>query len=123
MNKSNLTPPASKDGTDPLLEQLRKVCRTNRERNVLRLLRTESGLLTHELGEKFGCKSNNQHNVTKDLNPRLIKVGWVITKYYAGKRYKSWRWYLEPVTQALVNPIREDLRATILKHIEAANDE
>jgi hypothetical protein len=104
-------------------KKLLSACRTTQESKVLQIVWENQGVLTHEIGDKFGKKSNNQHNVTKNLNPRLIKTGWVITKYYPGKPYRSWRWFIEPVVQALANPIRKDLRATIARHMEAANDE
>lgn len=105
------------------LDALLRLCRTVRERRVLLNVWVHQGLLTHQLSEKFGCKSNNHHNVTQALNPRLIRMGWVITKYRAGQSNQSWRWYLEPVHVALRKPIRKDLRATIVKCMEAANDE
>lgn len=123
MNKTKPTYRACKVPNNHPLSQLMRVCRTARERQILTLLWNNQGILTHELGDKFGCKSNNHHNVTQGLNPRLIRLGWVITKYQAGQPSESWRWYLEPVHVALNNPIRKDLRRTIHKHMEAANDE
>lgn len=123
MAKIKPTPTACKAELNPTLEALLRVSRTSRERRILMLLWEHQGILTHELGDKFGCKSNNHHNVTRDLNPRLIRMGWVISKYPAGLPSNSWRWYLEPVYTALQNNIRKDLRRTIHKHMEAANDE
>ena len=105
------------------LQFLKSACRRPNEAKVLTIVWQNQGLLTHEIGDKFGCKSNNHHNVTRDLNPRLIKLGWVITKYHAGNPNGSWRWFIEPVLQALANPIRDSLRATIIENMEAANDE
>ncbi len=105
------------------LQFLKSACRRVNEAKVLTIVWQNQGLLTHEIGDKFGCKSNNHHNVTRDLNPRLIKLGWVITKYHAGNPNGSWRWFVEPVIQALANPIRDSLRATIIENLEAANDE
>jgi hypothetical protein len=115
--KAQITPPK------PSLTNLLKYCRTPKERKMMRLTFDNPGILTHEFGDKFGCNSNNHHLITRDLNPRLIRNGWVITKYHAGYRQRSWRWYIEPVYLALVNPIRKDLRITIFKYMNAANDE
>jgi len=123
MAKTKPTPAACKAEFNPTLEALLRVCRTSRERRILLLLWENHGFLTHEIGEKFGCKSNNHHNVTQALNPRLIRMGWVIAKYRVGLPQRSWRWFLEPVHVALRKPIRKDLRATIHKCMEAANDE
>lgn len=112
--KANLSQPFS---------QLMRVARTPNECRILMLLWENQGILTHELSEKFGCKSNNHHNLTQALNPRLIRLGWVISKYPAGKSSESWRWNLEPVYVALQNPINKPLREKIRKYMEAANDE
>ena len=112
-----------KEKTNPVLERLLTIARNHKERRILVLLSEQQGILTHEFSEKFDCKSNNYHNLSQDLNPRLIRLGWVISKYQAGQPSKSWRWYLEPVYIALQKPIRKDLRRTIHKHMEAANDE
>lgn len=105
------------------LQFLKSACRGSYERRVLSIVWNNQGILTHEIGDKFGCKSNNQHNSTRDLNPRLIKLGWVVTKYPNGNARGSWRWFIEPVLQALTNPILKSLRATIIENMEAANDE
>lgn len=105
------------------VSNLMRACRTPRERRILMLLCEHQGILTHDLGEKFGCKSNNHHNVSQNLNPRLIRLGWVISKYRSGQTCESWRWFLEPVYVALQKPIRKDLRRTIHRCMEAANDE
>jgi hypothetical protein len=115
--KAQITPPK------PTLTHLLKYCRTPKEREMMRLTFDNPGILTHEFGDKFGCNSNNHHLVTRDLNPRLIRKGWVITKYHTDYRQGSWRWYVEPVYLALANPIRKDLRRTILKNMVSANDE
>jgi hypothetical protein len=108
---------------NPTLSHLLLQCKAKRERQVLRLLWNNQGILTHDFGDIYGLKSNNPNLVTKDLNPRLIRNGWVITKYHAGYRQGSWLWYVEPVYSALSNPIRKDLRRTILKNMVSANDE
>ncbi|MDV6328809.1 hypothetical protein Q5L94_12135 [Idiomarina sp. Sol25] len=122
---SNIKPnlDTCKVSIDYPLSQLMRVARTPKECRILMLLWEHQGILTHEIGDKFGCKSNNHHNVTQGLNPRLIRMGWVISKYRAGQPSESWRWYLEPVHVALQKPIRKDLRRTIHKHMESANDE
>lgn len=123
MDNIKLNFAACKAANNYPLTQLMRAARTSRECRILMLLWEHQGILTHELGEKFGCKSNNHHNVSQDLNPRLIRLGWVISKYRSGQPSESWRWYLEPVYVALQKPIRKDLRRTIHKHMEAANDE
>lgn len=123
MAKTKPTPVACKVKLNPTIEALLRVCRTSKERRVLNLLWVNPGLLTHDIGEKFGCKSNNHHNVTQALNPRLIRMGWVITKYRAGQPNQSWRWYVEPIHVALSKPIRKTLREMINRCMEAANDE
>lgn len=123
MNKSKLNSSTCKVKSNHPLTQLTRVARTSRECRILMLLWEHQGILTHELGEKFGCKSNNHHNVSQGLNPRLIRLGWVISKYRSGQPSESWRWYLEPAYVALQKPIRKDLRHTIHKYMEAANDE
>ena len=123
MQKNKLTNRACKAPSNHPLSQLMKAAHSARECRIMMLLWEHQGILTHELGEKFGCKSNNHHNVSQDLNPRLIRLGWVISKYRSGQPSESWRWYLEPVYVALQKPIRKDLRRTIHKYMEAANDE
>lgn|SRR5690554_4550859 len=123
MNKNKPVIRPCKANLSQPLSQLMRAARSPRECRILMLLWEHQGILTHELGEKFGCKSNNHHNVSQDLNPRLIRLGWVISKYPAGQPSESWRWYLEPVYVALQKPIRKDLRRTIHKHMEAANHE
>lgn len=123
MNKVKPINTSCKPLLNHTLKALLRVCSSKRERHILKLLWRFQGVLTHELSEKFGCKSNNHHNVSQDLNPRLIRLGWVISKYPASQPSESWRWYLEPVYVALQKPIRRDLRRTIHKHMEAANDE
>ena len=123
MKKIKPTPLTCKATSTPTLDALLSQCRSTRESRVLLNLWVYQGLLTHELSEKFGCKSNNHHNVTQALNPRLIRMGWVIAKYRTGQPNESWRWYLEPVHVALSKPIRKDLRETIIRCMEAANDE
>lgn len=123
MAKIKPTPTACKAAPTSTLDALLRQCRSSRERRVLLNIWVHQGLLTHELGEKFGCKSNNHHNVTQSLNPRLIRMGWVITKYRSSQPNESWRWYVEPVHVALTKPIRKDLRETINRCMEAANDE
>jgi hypothetical protein len=109
--------------TNPIRNNLLLQCKTKREKEVFGTLWDNQGILTHDFSDKYGFKSNNPNLVTRDLNPRLIRNGWVITKYHAGYRQSSWLWYVEPVYLALSNPIRKDLRRTILKHMVAANDE
>jgi len=108
---------------NPTLKRLFSICHKSKERLILNSLWHDQGILTHELGERFGFKSNNHHNISQDLNPRLIKLGWVISKYQSGLPSESWRWYLEPIHVALQKKIRKDLRCTIIKYMEAANDE
>jgi hypothetical protein len=122
VNEYVITRQEKTKNTNPILNNLLLQCRTNREKKVLLLLWETQGILTHDLSDKYGCKSNNHHLITRDLNPRLILRGWVITKYHEGKKQKSWRWFIEPVHLALSNPIRKDLRRTILKNMVAAND-
>ncbi|RUO28773.1 hypothetical protein CWE12_10690 [Aliidiomarina sedimenti] len=121
MNNTKLNFADCKASMDYPPTQLMRVARTSRECRILMLVWEHQGILTHELGEKFGYKSNNHHNVTQAFNPRIIRLGWVISKYRSGQPSESWRWYLEPVYIALQKPIRKDLRRTIRKHMEAAN--
>jgi hypothetical protein len=109
--------------TNQIRNNLLLQCKTKREKEVFGTLWDNQGILTHDFSDKYGFKSNNPNLVTRDLNPRLIRNGWVITKYHAGYRQSSWLWYVEPVYLALSNPIRKDLRRTILKNMVSANDE
>lgn len=85
------------------------------------VIASNDGILTHQFSQ-FGLKSNNTHNMTQSVNPRIIPKGFVIAKVIHTNPNQSWRWHLWPVSYALTQPISKTLRVTILKHMEVAND-
>ena len=105
------------------LDRLLAVCRGGKQARLIKLL-WQQDALTHELGVKFGCKSNNHHNYDQQLNEKLIPLGWVIAKYVVSDRCQSWLWKLQPVHVALQKKIHPNLRDKILRLMGgAANDE
>ena len=107
----------------PIFSELMYVCKCKREKEIISLLWKYDGVYTHEISEKYGYLSNNHHQTSHTLNPRIIPLGWVITKYPDEGERRSWKWYIEQVTTALSQPIRRDLRRTIERCLEAANDD
>lgn len=82
-------------------------------------------ILTHELSA-YHLKSNNAHNVTQYLNPKLFKVGYWLAVYSSGLAHKSWRWRLVSVNQALHLPLHKktvEKLTDLISEREAANDE
>jgi len=90
--------------------------------NWLTVIASNEGILTHQL-EAFGLKSNNAHNMTQFVNPRIIPLGYVVAKTVHTKPNESWSWHLWPIGHALKQPISDTLRSTIVTNMEAANDE
>jgi hypothetical protein len=123
LNKCISTRKVLTNNLPSILERALKHCKTPLERQMIRAIAENRRIRTHEFGYQHGCKSNNYHNISKILNPRLIRKGLVITKYPPNQSKGSWYWYIEPIGLALSNPIRMDLRRTIFRHMESANDE
>jgi hypothetical protein len=88
----------------------------------IKVIAANDGLLTHELGD-YGLKSNNSHNMSQFVNPRIIPKGYVVAKIVHTLPSKSWSWHVWPVGYAINQPISKTLRATIFSYMEAANDE
>jgi len=86
------------------------------------VIKTNDGILTHELSD-HGLKSNNAHNMSQFVNPRIIPQGYVVAKIVHTLPSKSWSWHLWPVSFALTQPISKTLRATIFSYMTAANDD
>lgn len=88
----------------------------------LRVIADNPSILTHSLDD-HGLKSNNAHNMSQYVNPRIIPLGFVVAKTVHTKANESWSWHLWPVNYALKQPISNTLRSMILQHMEVANDE
>ena len=88
----------------------------------LTVIADSQGVLTHSLND-HGLKSNNAHNMSQYVNPRIIPLGWVVAKTVHTKANESWSWHLWPINYAIKQPISDSLRAMILQYMEAANDE
>ena len=88
----------------------------------LRVIADNPGILTHSLDD-HGLRSNNAHNMSQYVNPRIIPLGFVVAKTVHTKANESWSWHLWPIDYALKQPISDTLRAMILQYMGAANDE
>lgn len=88
----------------------------------LRVITDNPCILTHNLDD-HGLRSNNAHNMSQYVNPRIIPLGFVVAKTVHTKANESWSWHLWPIDYALKQPISDTLRAMILQYMEAANDE
>jgi hypothetical protein len=99
-----------------------------KHKNWMKVILANPSILTHELS-KHGLKSNNTHNVTQEINPKLFKLGYWIAVYHVSVPNRSWAWKLVTVNQALKLPLnrrtRNRLEQLILESYprEAANDE
>ncbi|HEY0923398.1 hypothetical protein [Rheinheimera pacifica] len=106
-----------------LLEMFLGCCKTAKQRQLVRTVWEHQGVLTHHLTELYGFRSNNHHNFSQSINPRLLVKGWVIAKHKPSEPHGSWRWFIQPAYQALSCDIKPTLRQMILDHLKAANDE
>jgi hypothetical protein len=129
-----LTPHIKKQNEIPLMkcithknniwsDQLKSLLtRCGKYSNWLKVIDTNDGILTHEMSE-HGLKSNNAHNMTQYVNPRIIPLGFVVAKVVHTLPNKSWSWHLWPIKHAINQPISKTLRATIFSYMTAANDD
>ena len=104
-------------------DQLQKLInRVGKYGRWLRVIADNPSILTHCLDD-HGLKSNNAHNMSQYVNPRIIPLGFVVAKTVHTKANESWAWHLWPIKYALKQPISDTLRAMILQYMGAANDE
>jgi hypothetical protein len=104
-------------------DQLQKLInRSGKYGKWLIVIADNQGILTHNLSD-HGLKSNNAHNMSQYVNPRIIPLRWVVAKTVHTKANESWSWHLWPISYAIKQPISDSLRAMILQYMEAANDE
>ncbi len=81
------------------LAELLDTCKGIRNYRWLKVVAAKEGILTHELSDVMGLKSNNHHNVSKHLNKIIEPYGWCIEKRIITKQTESWGWYLVKVEQ------------------------
>lgn len=110
----------SRNNTSDQLQEV--VNRSGKYGRWLRVIADNSGILTHSLSD-YELKSNNAHNMSQYVNPRIIPLGFVVAKTVHTKANESWAWHLWPIKYALKQPISDTLRAMILQYMGAANDE
>jgi hypothetical protein len=112
--------PLASNNTSDQLQEL--INRCGKYGKWLSVIADNQGILTHSLSD-HGLKSNNAHNMSQYVNPRIIPLGWVVAKTVHTKANESWSWHLWPISYAIKQPISDSLRAMILQYMEAANDE
>lgn len=118
------TSSARKNESDKqLMDTLLNCCITPKQRFLFKIVWHNQGTLTHDLTAIHGFKSNNHHNFTQSINPRLLEKGWVISKHKPLEKGASWLWFIEPAHQALMQDIHPSLRELILNQLGSANDE
>jgi|GEM_PF-4112754 hypothetical protein len=69
-------------------------------RLLLLVVWNNQGIRTHEISNRY-LPSNNLHTYSDKIKIKLKIAGWEVRKKEAlDGRYKSWRWFLEPIKKA-----------------------
>ncbi|MHA6962878.1 hypothetical protein [Zobellella denitrificans] len=76
------------------ITELLNTCKGIRYYRWLEAVAIKPGILTHELSEVMGLKSNNHHNADQHINPAIEAYGWRIEKRVRTKPNESWGWHL-----------------------------
>lgn len=97
MNKKNGTPKGTTQKDNAILQELINASQGTSYSKWLRVVWNNQGIPTNELS-LHGLDSNNHHNASQKLNPRIEPFGWRINKRVKTQRNKSHGWYLEPIT-------------------------
>ncbi len=97
MKKRGSTPTGTTTNDKDILQELINASHGTSYSKWLQIVWENQGIPTHEISQ-HGVDSNNHHNASQRLNPRIEPLGWRIIKRVKTQRNKSHGWYLEPIT-------------------------
>ena len=106
--KNGSTPTGTTTNDKDILQELIKASQGTSYSKWLRVVWNNQGIPTDRLSE-HGLKSNNHHNASKKLNPRIEPLGWRINKRIKTQQNDSHGWYLEPIDKKPAAQLALDL--------------
>lgn len=108
MSKKNGTPKGTTQKDNAILQELINASQGTSYSKWLKIVWENQGIPTHEISQ-HGVDSNNHHNASQRLNPRIEPLGWRIIKRVKTQRNKSHGWYLEPIDKKPAAQLALDL--------------